>query len=150
MEQPEQPLAPDSRYRYEFPYRTEWPESILAHPDNPYLQSRLFAGATEFLPSDGRNAPSPSRTVPDLEPQFLIPYHNAELVEPRIRSVRAGLWTTVTNDNVLVHNLLHYYFLCQYPSFAVFSKDAFLDDIVDGRPDYCSKLLVNSILASAW
>lgn len=150
MEQFEQPLVADSRFRYEFPYRTEWPEGIIAHPDNPYLHSRLFAGTTGSLTGHSRNAPSLSQAAPNLEHKHLIPFYYAELVEPRISSIRAGLWTTVTNNDVLVHKLLQYYFLCQYPSFAVFSKDAFLDDITSGRTDHCSPLLVNSILASAW
>lgn len=140
-----QSLVPDSQHGYEFPYRAEMPEGILTHPNNPYLESQIFKGTIGSLPGhEGDYEPAL-----DLERIYLVPYRVAELVEPRLEFLTAGLWTTVTADNTLVRKLLQYYFLCEYPSFPFFSKDAFLDDLADGRSDHCSSLLVNSILALA-
>lgn len=56
-------------------------------------------------------------------------------------------WTTITSDNGLVQHLLGLYFCWEYPTFASLSKEHFLKDFMDGRPRFCSSLLVNALLA---
>lgn len=56
-------------------------------------------------------------------------------------------WTSVTSDNGLVQHLLALYFCWEYPTFASLSKEHFVKDFMDGRPRYCSSLLVNALLA---
>ncbi|KAK3947755.1 fungal-specific transcription factor domain-containing protein [Pseudoneurospora amorphoporcata] len=56
-------------------------------------------------------------------------------------------WTTITSDNSLVQHLLALYFCWEYPTFASLSKEHFLKDFMDGRPRFCSSLLVNALLA---
>lgn len=56
-------------------------------------------------------------------------------------------WTSVTDDVELVQHLLALYFCWEYPTFASLSKEQFLRDFSDGRPRYCSSLLVNALLA---
>lgn len=141
-----QSLVSDSQRGYEFPYRAEMPEGILTHPYNPYLQSQIFRGTIGSSPGHGGDR----EPALNLERIYLVPYRTAELIEPRLELVTAEIWTTVTTDNALVRKLLQYYFLCEYPSFPFFAKGAFLDDLVNGRSDHCSSLLVNSILALAW
>lgn len=56
-------------------------------------------------------------------------------------------WTTITSDNGLIQHLLALYFCWEYPTFASLSKEHFLKDFMDGRPRFCSSLLVNALLA---
>lgn len=56
-------------------------------------------------------------------------------------------WTTITGDIDLVKHLLALYFCWEYPTFASLSKEHFLGDFRDGRPRYCSSILVNALLA---
>lgn len=56
-------------------------------------------------------------------------------------------WTSITSDGSLVQHLLSLYFCWEYPTFASLSKEHFLDDFTDGRPRFCSPILVNALLA---
>ncbi|KAK8141432.1 hypothetical protein G3M48_010529 [Beauveria asiatica] len=56
-------------------------------------------------------------------------------------------WTTVTSDIELVKHILGLYFCWEYPTFASLSKEQFLRDFSQGRPRYCSSMLVNALLA---
>jgi hypothetical protein len=58
-------------------------------------------------------------------------------------------WTTVTSDQALVEHLLALYFCWEYPIFATVSQEHFMQDFRQGRPRYCSSLLVNALLALA-
>ncbi|XWW98407.1 hypothetical protein V2A60_006407 [Cordyceps javanica] len=70
----------------------------------------------------------------------------ASLREPLLKHA-ARTWTTVTDDIGLVEHLLGLYFCWEYPTFASLSKEQFLRDFSEGRPRYCSSLLVNALLA---
>ena len=61
--------------------------------------------------------------------------------------VPAGAWTGITADSSLVQHLLALYFCWEYPTFASLSKEHFLKDFQEGRPRYCSPILVNALLA---
>ncbi|KAL2175517.1 fungal-specific transcription factor domain-containing protein [Thermothelomyces heterothallicus CBS 202.75] len=65
---------------------------------------------------------------------------------PEMR-VPPGTWTTVTSDPALVQHLLALYFCWEYPTFASLSKEHFLKDFMEGRPRFCSPILVNALLA---
>jgi hypothetical protein len=58
-------------------------------------------------------------------------------------------WTTVTSDGELVEHLLALYFCWEYPVFATLSKNHFMKDFRAGSTNYCSRLLVNALLALA-
>jgi len=62
-------------------------------------------------------------------------------------TVLATTWTDVSEDRNLVQHLLALYFCWEYPTFASFSKEHFLQDLQDGTPRFCSPLLVNALLA---
>lgn len=65
---------------------------------------------------------------------------------PKMR-VPAETWTTITNDSALVQHLLALYFCWEYPTFASLSKEHFIKDFMEGRPRFCSSMLVNALLA---
>lgn len=57
-------------------------------------------------------------------------------------------WTNVTNDEQLISHLMTMYFTWHYPFFTTLSKDLFYRDYIRGiSSQYCSSLLVNTILA---
>ncbi|KAK4119353.1 hypothetical protein N657DRAFT_659105 [Parathielavia appendiculata] len=56
-------------------------------------------------------------------------------------------WTKLTDDPALVQHLLALYFCWEYPTFASLSKEHFLKDFMEGRPRFCSSILVNALLA---
>ncbi|KAH7333527.1 fungal-specific transcription factor domain-containing protein [Rhexocercosporidium sp. MPI-PUGE-AT-0058] len=88
---------------------------------------------------------------PAMHPdQDHIPGHGAEpeyLSEPPEPKQDDESWTTVTCEKELVEHLLALYFCWEYPIFATLSKEHFLDDFRLGIPRYCSRLLVNALLA---
>lgn len=60
---------------------------------------------------------------------------------------RMTSWTTITSNKPFIDHLLALYFCWEYPTFASLSKEHFMSDFRDGRPRYCSSLLVNAMLA---
>ncbi|KAK0737414.1 fungal-specific transcription factor domain-containing protein [Apiosordaria backusii] len=65
---------------------------------------------------------------------------------PEMR-VPTATWTNIASDPGLVQHLLALYFCWEYPTFASLSKEHFLRDFTDGRPRFCSSILVNALLA---
>jgi len=58
-------------------------------------------------------------------------------------------WTSVTDDTEFIGYLLSLYFTWEHTYYALFSEKIFLEDLVCGRTDFCSKLLVNAVLSLA-
>ncbi|KAI5784739.1 fungal-specific transcription factor domain-containing protein [Geopyxis carbonaria] len=59
------------------------------------------------------------------------------------------VWTTVTNDENFISELLYLYFTWHHPIHLLVSKSCFLSDMHKHRSKYCSSLLVNALLALA-
>jgi hypothetical protein len=73
--------------------------------------------------------------------QVLSPLNSPEIKAPYSN------WTSITSDSTLVQHLLALYFCWEYPTFASLSKEHFLRDFQDGRPRFCSPILINALLA---
>ncbi|EMC97377.1 hypothetical protein BAUCODRAFT_138682 [Baudoinia panamericana UAMH 10762] len=58
-------------------------------------------------------------------------------------------WFRHSQDAEFIEHLLNLYFSWVHPFYQFFSRDLFLHDMGHGRTDFCSPLLVNSILAMA-
>ncbi|KAI9163566.1 nitrate assimilation regulatory protein nira [Paramyrothecium foliicola] len=138
-------LEPETRYRYEFPYKSQFPE-LLSSVDNPYLGSLLYEGARV-------GAPAPNLTLSSAnekyQAQYLRPYHAATIIDSRLEEVIPSQWTNVSVDDVFMRKLLQLYFLHEYDSLPLFHKDYFLDAMLALDNRFCSALLVNAILAHA-
>ncbi|PWW80682.1 hypothetical protein C7212DRAFT_355764 [Tuber magnatum] len=67
--------------------------------------------------------------------------------ENYLRNVRS--WTRVTDDTEFIGHLLSLYFTWEHTYYALFSEKIFLEDLVCGRKDFCSGLLVNAVLSLA-
>lgn len=145
-------VSPETRFRYEFPYRSEMPREFVI--DNPYLDSLIYEAASLYAPSQ-QPRPSASTTtsgIPGLRSAeyrslYLKPFHAAEVIESRLSNARPSLWTTICDDDVLMRDLLGSFFRCEYHFTAAFQKDYFLEDMAAQRQDFCSSLLVNVTLA---
>jgi hypothetical protein len=141
-------LAPPSEYRYEFPYAKDMPAFLLGRPDNPYLDSWAF----RLPPRDRLGSAPPGHSGDagaEVRKMYSIPFHAAQLVDARLESVSASRWTNVPCSDKLFRELLQIYLLWDYHHFGIFQKDYLLDDMVAGKEQFCSPLLVNAILATA-
>lgn len=136
-------LLPEARLRYTFPDFASWP-SLFRDPSDPYLKTQLL----DFTNPDAASLVA-GRAPGSHSHIFQIPYHAAEMVDPRLSLVKAATWTSVTANNALVSKLLAIFFQFEYPRTRVFQKDLFLDDLARGKTNFCSSLLVNCILANA-
>lgn len=72
-----------------------------------------------------------------------------QILAPEISQMNAPAttWTEISTDKAFVQHLLALYFCWEYPTFASLSKQHFLKDFQAGRPRYCSRMLVNALLA---
>ncbi|KAL6798401.1 hypothetical protein J3E68DRAFT_399708 [Trichoderma sp. SZMC 28012] len=145
-------VAPETRFRYELPYRTEMPEYYLG--DNPYIDSMIY-GASSLYPKTerskipGRTATSRAgnRASNEYQGAYLKPFHAAEVIDPRLTDAKISSWTAVCKDDGLMRQLLSVFLRCEYHLTSAFQKDYFLDDLVANRHKFCSSLLVNVVLA---
>ncbi|KAM7189834.1 hypothetical protein V8F20_009971 [Naviculisporaceae sp. PSN 640] len=136
-------LTPDTRLRYNFPYVPDMPPTLVS-PDNPYLHSVFWNNPFAAILNKGPDDFESQSSCP-----YSRPYHAAEFFDPRLEQVRAAHWTKVDVCDELFRDLLSSYFLYEYPTYHVFQKDYFLEDMVHERQGYCSPLLVNAILSLA-
>lgn len=151
-------VIPETRYRYEFPYISTMPVSLVTN-DNPYLQSHIYEAAAMYA-SSGRSV-IPSQSQPSLKTNsvqqahktygtvYQKPFHVATVVEPRLSQVKVSYWTSVCQDDELMRNLLSVWFHCEYQFTAAVQKDLFLEDMAAQREEFCSSLLVNIMLGYA-
>lgn len=150
--------APVTMLRFRFPYRDEMPVAIQ-RSESEYVRSVMFeavhAGSLLSTEGEGKQLQQ-RRPLHELyplskrfPPQYLMSYHSAKLVDPRLEMVNVTRWTHVISDNTLFVSMLSAYLLQEYPGFPVFHKDTFLQALVDGDRTFCSPLLVNALMAEA-
>ncbi|KAG5656585.1 hypothetical protein KAF25_000172 [Fusarium avenaceum] len=136
-------VVPDAQYQYSFPYSKAMPASLIQE-GNSYLDSWLYRHSSfEKQPHNQIELPTKDPII------YQVPYHAAQIVDPRFNTIKAKRWTMIIDDDKLLTKLLQIYFLTEYTWYPAFQKDYFLDDMAAGRKQYCSSLLVNAILASA-
>lgn len=155
-------LVPETCLRYELPYSRDIPSSLLAS-GSPYLDSMIYEAASQrashsHIPpataTGSEQRVPPEGTLSTYMSPYVKPYHAAVFTEPRLENARPSDWTNVSKDDVLMRNLLAAYFTHDYPSWPVFHKDHFLDDMASAQMEKqrmfcCSSLLVNATLAFA-
>ncbi|KAI1102600.1 hypothetical protein F4804DRAFT_334096 [Jackrogersella minutella] len=139
-------LAPEARRRYEFPYISDMPASILV-PDNLYLRSFVYETTFRAPPSHGFSQDAHRDGYGD--DRYLKPYHAAQVVEPDFSDIKISKWTPVIKDDNLLRRLLNCYLYYQHTWTAAFHMDYFLQDLSSGKTRFCSSLLVNAVLAAA-
>ncbi|KAI3580111.1 hypothetical protein IWW34DRAFT_620935 [Fusarium oxysporum f. sp. albedinis] len=121
-------VVPETRLRYEFPYRSEMPKEFELN--NPYLNSMLYETASLYSQhqTTETNVPGHLASLGSEEKRslYLKPFHAAQVFDPLLSDVKVSVWTSVS-----------------------FHKDLFLEDMAARRKDFCSSLLVNVTLAYA-
>ncbi|KAL7948831.1 hypothetical protein V8C42DRAFT_230446 [Trichoderma barbatum] len=145
-------VAPETRFRYELPYRSEMPDYYLSN--NPYMDSIIYGAASLYSKGNRPRASGGTSSSHDgdsvsgeLQSVYLKPFHAAEVVEPRLTDAKISSWTAVCKDDVLMRELLKDFLRCEYIFTSAFQKDYFLDDLLAMKSDFCSPLLVNIALA---
>ncbi|RTE84556.1 hypothetical protein BHE90_000851 [Fusarium euwallaceae] len=133
-------LTPETRFRYEFPYISDMPESLLQN--NPYLDSLIYEAASLYPSPINQNV-----TLYRHQSPYLKPLHSAEVIDPLLSAAKPSTWTAVCANDALMRELLNVYFRCEYLPHTAFQKDYFLEDMASGRDTFCSSLLVNALLA---
>ncbi|KAK4460166.1 hypothetical protein QBC42DRAFT_272974 [Cladorrhinum samala] len=142
-------VVPEARFRYEFPFRRTALPARLQTPENPYFGSLIHQWESrQETPSEAR-AGQQALASSEMRGLYLKPYHAAEVWDSLVDSAEPSKWTSVIKDNALLRNLLRIYFLHDYVWFTAFQKDYFLSDMIAGRRQFCSSLLVNAVLAIA-
>ncbi|KAH9903958.1 nitrate assimilation regulatory protein nirA [Xylariomycetidae sp. FL2044] len=139
-------VAPETRSRFEFPYKREMP-AHLQIPNNPYLRSTVYEAS--FVPQLREHQDLSPELATGYGPQYIRPYIAARLLDHRLDDVKPSAWTSVSDDDHLMRMLLRSYFLYEYHFLTMFHKDLFLDDMLSGSKRFCSPLLVNAVLAQA-
>lgn len=141
-------LAPETKYRYDFPYLREIPSYLLTS-DNPYTNTFVHEYSFGQEQKSRDQAALGSLNTNRYGGTYWTPYHVAELVDPNLEVVKPSLWTTASSDDALMRKLLRLYFIREYHTGPFFQKDYFLEDMAAGRNQYCSSLLVNAVLTYA-
>ncbi|KAI1213704.1 uncharacterized protein F4807DRAFT_449741 [Annulohypoxylon truncatum] len=142
-------LKPEFRFRYIFPYSGEMPRH-LKDAQNPYIRSLLYEKTVTHLVQPPMYIETLKEISDESQKMYIAPYHTVELDDPRISSMIVSNWTTVSSDNPMLRMLLQIYFVFEFPFHPCFHKDFFLEDMFIGITRFCSPLLVNAVLATAW
>ncbi|KAK1452446.1 hypothetical protein CMEL01_16762 [Colletotrichum melonis] len=141
-------LAPETRLRYDFPYRSEMPG--IYTQNNPYLDSFIYEAVSLYSVHEPSSlSAATSDRSQELQSIYVKPFHAAQIVEPRLSDAKISWWTSVCDDNSLMRDLLKAWFRCEFQFSAAFQKDLFLGDLAAQKQDFCSSLLVNIVLAYA-
>ncbi|KAM3497853.1 hypothetical protein MY10362_008805 [Beauveria mimosiformis] len=120
--------------------------------DEGGLETRHSVATTYQLPSD-LPCSSPHTSHQHSGGTLLSPSFHASSSSPPSPHNELGslpsspTWSCVIDNVVLTHHLLALYFCWEYPSFALLSKQHFLQDFSGQRHRYCSPMLVNALLA---
>lgn len=106
-------------------------------PSNDNSPAENFVSHDSSLSTPVRGSKSP-----DLEPNIAL-----EAANPKLAAAR--YWTTVTDNEAFLSHLLSVWYKWEYSYYHFFDWDIFIEDMVAGRKNFCSSLLVNAVLASA-
>ena len=124
-------VVPESRFRYEFPYRSAMPEDHV--PDNSYLDTLIYEATSLYPIHQSSNSSASDRSTlftdlssDDYQNLYLKPFHAAQVVDPLLSDVRISLWIAVCDHDVLMRDLLAVFFRCEYHLTAAFQKKLFL------------------------
>ncbi|KAM0321360.1 hypothetical protein ACHAQA_010162 [Verticillium albo-atrum] len=118
----------------------------LGEPDADLGQKRLTImqvthGPDSSLTQDDINAPALTN-LRDLS-------KGHRFVDSRLSWVKATRWTSVTDEDAFVANLVSLYVSWEHASCRIFDENYFIEQLLSGEGAYCSPLLINAILAVA-
>jgi hypothetical protein len=78
--------------------------------------------------------------------QSHLPAPPPKYCDERLAMLDMSMWTTVPISNDLAAAAISLYLQIDHPLLGFFDADVFLEDLLAGRPRYCSTLLVSALL----
>jgi hypothetical protein len=130
-------LFPDSRRKSRFP---SLPESGT-ETHHPHGEPSITSLTT---------IPSPSLHGINLREASPNTGHSNRLYcDSRLNRLNIGYWTKIPISNELAARVISNYFETDHLIFACIDADLFVADLVDLKPDYCTPLLLSSLMALA-
>ena len=124
-------VAPETRFRYDFPYDKKMPASLLVQ-GNAYVQSPIYNPRSVY-PSSGHSSKSLHEGTSGAQNTSVETIHLAKVVDPRLADLNISTWTTVCDNNELMRNLLRRWLHCEYQFTAAFQIDLFLEDMISNN-----------------
>jgi len=82
---------------------------------------------------------------PNIETDGTLPQY----VDPFLGGLRIGFWTSVSVTNHFAASVISQYLETDHQVFGLFDAQLFVKDLVELRQDFCSSILVSSLLAFA-
>ncbi|KAJ9492298.1 hypothetical protein VN97_g902 [Penicillium thymicola] len=148
---PYSPVTPDEIPNMKPP---QWP---TASPYAPVTPDEISNMKPPQWPTASPYAPVTPDEIPNMEPlqwPTVSPYARVtleSLCDIPLFEVPAEPWTKVTDDNYLVSHLVSLYFTWDHPCSQFLDQRIFLEHMKlgDRRSEFCTPLLVNSILSMA-
>ncbi|KAG5984591.1 hypothetical protein E4U55_004142 [Claviceps digitariae] len=67
--------------------------------------------------------------------------------DSRLHNLNIGRWTSVSISNAFAAEAISFYLSNEHPFLALFDSDLFLEDLITGKGQFCTELLVSSLLA---
>lgn len=77
------------------------------------------------------------------------PQNISTLIDDRLRQLDIHYWSAVPIPNDLATRIISHYLEIDYPVLPMFNKKLFLDDLINKKPNFCSPLLVSTLLSWA-
>lgn len=71
---------------------------------------------------------------------------NPDLCDDRLHQLDISQWTSLPISNTLAAHIISLYLQTDHPILATFDPDLFIDDLVSGRAQFCSKFLVHTVM----
>ncbi|EJT79914.1 hypothetical protein GGTG_04996 [Gaeumannomyces tritici R3-111a-1] len=145
------PSQPSSGLRHELDQNSPWGDPLSLQPgmgesrhtDNTTWRDEnrgSFSRVNTWVETMQQQQQQPQQThYRQFEP---VMAHDVPQVKIPVET-----WTSLTPDISLVQHLLSLYFCWEYPTFASLSKEHFISDFQQGRPRFCSSILVNALMA---
>ncbi|KAF2022988.1 hypothetical protein EK21DRAFT_105527 [Setomelanomma holmii] len=125
-----------------------FPDILPFGLDGPASQRRRYGSdADVFVRSGSQPSLLPRTSIEALLHSGTNGVAKQSAIDSRMASARN--WTTVTSDTDLLVSILSTWTTDEYSYYHYLDRDCFLDDMASGRSGFCSKLLVNALLASA-
>ncbi|KAG4269010.1 hypothetical protein FPRO04_12359 [Fusarium proliferatum] len=94
-------VVPETRLRYEFPYRSEMPKEFELN--NPYLNSMLYETASLYsqhqISETNLTGHLASLSSEEQRSPYLKPFHAAQVFDPLLSDVKVSAWTSVCYPN---------------------------------------------------
>ncbi|KAL1297735.1 hypothetical protein AAFC00_006274 [Neodothiora populina] len=114
--------------------------SILDRPDSSGDTRRLSQAVNGHFAREMGTGPWSPRSQQHTQSEVV-------LYDDRLRGVKASNWTSVIIEDTCFANIISSFLIWDHPPWRLFDEDMFIEDMVTGRTNYCSRLLVNAVLA---